>query len=72
MSISFTHCSRIVLNRRYNAIWYNSYDNFTLPLPVQRTSAMTQPVGVGDDGKLWTAPAPTITLRTWADIEEPT
>ena len=72
MSISFTHCSRIVLNRRYNAIWYNSYDNFTLPLPVQRTSAMTQPVGVGDDGKLWTAPAPTIILRTWADIEEPT
>lgn len=72
MSISFTHCSRIVLNRRYNAIWYNSYDNFTLPIPVQRTSAMTQPVGVGDDGKLWTAPAPTITLRTWADIEEPT
>ena len=67
MSISFTHCSRIVLNRRYNAIWYNSYDNFTLPLPVQRTSAMTQPVGVGDDGKLWTAPAPTITLRTWTD-----
>ena len=57
MSISFTHCSRIVLNKRYNAIWYNSYDNFTLPLPVQRTSAMTQPVGVGDDGKLWTAPA---------------
>lgn len=72
MSISFTHCSRIILNRRYNAIWYNSYDNFTLPIPVQRTSAMTQPVGVGDDGKLWTAPAPTITLRTWADIEEPT
>lgn len=72
MSISFTHCSRIVLNRRYNAILYNSYDNFTLPIPVQRTSAMTQPVGVGDDGKLWTAPAPTITLRTWADIEEPT
>lgn len=72
MSISFTHCSRIVLNRRYNAILYNSYDNFTLPIPVQRTSAMTQPVGVGDDGKLWTAPASTITLRTWADIEEPT
>ena len=60
MSISFTHCSQIVLNKRYNAIWYNSYDNFTLPLPVQRTSAMTQPVGVGDDGKLWTAPAPII------------
>ena len=71
MSISFTHCSRIVLNRRYNAIWYNSYDNFTLPLPVQRTSAMTQPVGVGDDGKLWTAPASTITLRTWTDEQEP-
>lgn len=71
MSISFTHCSRIVLNKRYNAIWYNSYDNFTLPLPVQRTSAMTQPVGVGDDGKLWTAPASTITLRTWTDEQEP-
>lgn len=71
MSISFTHCSRIVLNRRYNAIWYNSYDNFTLPIPVQRTSAMTQPVGVGDDGKLWTAPASTITLRTWTDEQKP-
>ena len=72
MSISFTHCKRIILNRRYNIIEYYSCDNFTLPRPVQRTSAMTQPVGVGDDGKLWTAPAPTITLRTWADIEEPT
>ena len=71
MSISFTHCKRIILNRRYNIIEYYSCDNFTLPRPVQRTSAMTQPVGVDYYGKLWTAPAPTITLRTWADEQEP-
>lgn len=71
MSISFTHCKRIILNRGYNIIEYYSCDNFTLPRPVQRTSAMTQPVGVDYYGKLWTAPAPTITLRTWADEQEP-
>ena len=71
MSISFTHCKRIILNRRYNIIEYYSCDNFTLPRPVQRTSAMTQPVGVDYYGKLWTAPAPTITLRTWTDEQEP-
>lgn len=71
MSISFTHCSRIILNRRYNIIEYYSCDNFTLPRPVQRTSAMTQPVGVDYYGKLWTAPASTITLRTWTDEQEP-
>lgn len=34
-------------------------DTYTVPAPVSKTSAMTQPVGVDSDGKLYTAPSGT-------------
>lgn len=72
LSIGPTEYKEIKINRFNGAISYEVNDNFILPRPIQTTSNMTQAVGVDDNGKLWTAPAPTITLRTWADVEEPT
>lgn len=32
-------------------------DTYKVPTPIAKTSAMTQPVGVDSDGKLYTAPS---------------